>query len=158
MIGSGRNRVAFAHVNDAVQGLLLVLEHDSVEGQIYNIVDDRCPTQEVPLQEIAEQLGASMPRIHVPYWLLYSAALVAERVAQVTRSPHPLVTRFGLLLYVRADNCFAIGKARHRLGYEPRVPLRGACASQRRRIASVLPRPEISVLQPWWLQPRELDT
>jgi nucleoside-diphosphate-sugar epimerase len=122
VIGSGGNRVPVAFVDDVVQGLLLVLEHEAA-GEIYNITDDRCPTQSELLQEIADQLGARPPRIHVPYRLLYGAAYLAERLAQATRSEHPVVTRFGVLLY-GADNRFAIDKARRELGYEPRVSLR----------------------------------
>jgi nucleoside-diphosphate-sugar epimerase len=122
VIGSGGNRVPIASVDDVVQGLLLVLEHEAA-GQIYNITDDRCPTQVELLREIADQLGARMPRIHVPYRLLYGTAYLAERLAQATRSERALVTRFGVLLY-GADNRFAIDKARHELGYEPRVSLR----------------------------------
>jgi nucleoside-diphosphate-sugar epimerase len=63
-----------------------------------------------------------MPRIHVPYGLLYGAAYLAERLAHATRSEHAAITRFGVLLY-GADNRFAIDKARDQLGYEPRVSL-----------------------------------
>jgi nucleoside-diphosphate-sugar epimerase len=122
VIGSGGNRVPVAFVDDVVQGLLLVLEHEAA-GEIYNITDDRCPTQAELLQEIADQLGARMPRIHVPYRLLYGTAYLAELLAQATRSEGALVTRFGVLLY-GADNRFAIDKARRELGYEPRVSLR----------------------------------
>jgi nucleoside-diphosphate-sugar epimerase len=123
VIGSGRNRVPFAYVDDVVRGLLLVLEHEAAEGEIYNITDDSCPTQAELLREIADQLGAGMPRIQVPYGLLYGTAFLAERLAQATRSEHALVTRFGVMLY-GADNRFAIDKARRELGYEPRVSLR----------------------------------
>jgi nucleoside-diphosphate-sugar epimerase len=123
VIGSGRNRVPFAYVDDVVRGLLLVLKHEAAEGEIYNITDDRCPTQAELLREIAEQLGAGVPRIHVPYGLLYSTAFLAERLAQATRSERAVVTRFGVMLY-GADNRFAIDKARAELGYEPRVSLR----------------------------------
>jgi nucleoside-diphosphate-sugar epimerase len=123
VIGSGRNRVPVASVDDVVHGLVLVLGHEAAEGQIYNITDDSCPTQAELLREVADQLGAKMPRIHVPYGLLYGTAFLAERLAQVTRSEHALVTRFGVLLY-GADNRFAIDKARHELCYEPRVSLR----------------------------------
>jgi 2-alkyl-3-oxoalkanoate reductase len=121
VIGSGRNRVPVAFVDDVVRGLLLVLEHQAA-GEVYNITDDRCPTQRELLEEIADQVGARPPRIHVPYRLLYGAAYLAERLAQATRSERAVVTRFGVLLY-GADNRFAIDKARHELGYEPRVPL-----------------------------------
>jgi 2-alkyl-3-oxoalkanoate reductase len=123
VIGSGRNRVPFVNVDDVVQGLLLVLEHERAEGQVYNVTDDRCPTQEELLHVIADELDAEMPRIHVPYGLLYSAAFLAERLAQVTHTPRAMVTRFGVALY-GADNRVAIDKARKDLGYEPRVPLR----------------------------------
>jgi nucleoside-diphosphate-sugar epimerase len=123
VIGSGRNRVPVASADDVVQGLLRVLEHEAAEGEIYNITDDSCPTQVQLLREIADELGARMPRIHVPYRLLYGTAFLAERLAQATRSERAVVTRFGVLLY-GADNRFAIDKARHELGYEPRVPLR----------------------------------
>jgi nucleoside-diphosphate-sugar epimerase len=123
VIGSGRNRVPFTNVDDVVRGLLLVLEHERAEGQIYNISDDGSQTQEELLRAIAEELGARVPQIHVPYGVLYSAAFVAERLAHVMRSPHPIVTRFGVALY-GADNRVAIDKARDELGYEPQVPLR----------------------------------
>lgn len=123
IIGSGRNAVPFVHVDDVVQGLLLVLEHERAEGQVYNITDDNCPTQEGLLREVAEQVGATPPRIHVPYSLVYSAAYVAEGIATLSRRQHPLVTRFGVALY-GANNHYAIDKARTELGYEPQVSLR----------------------------------
>jgi nucleoside-diphosphate-sugar epimerase len=122
VIGSGRNRVPFAYVDDVVRGLLLVLEDEAAVGEIYNITDDRVPTQAELLREVADQLGVEMPRIHVPYGPLYGAAFLAERLARATRSEHAAVTRFGVMLY-GADNRFAIDKARAALGYEPRVPL-----------------------------------
>jgi nucleoside-diphosphate-sugar epimerase len=123
VIGSGRNRVPFAYVDDVVQGLLLALEQEAAAGEIYNITDDRCPTQLELLREIADQLGVGVPHVHVPYGLLYSAGFLAERLAQATGSERAVVTRFGVMLY-GADNRFAIDKARAELGYEPRVSLR----------------------------------
>jgi 2-alkyl-3-oxoalkanoate reductase len=146
VIGSGHNRVPFAYVADVVRGLVLVLENERAEGQVYNITDDRWPTQAELMGEIALHVGAKTPRIHVPYRLLYSAAFAAERAADLTRRPDPLVTRFGVALY-GADNRVSIDKARQELGYEPQVPLAAgvslAAAWYRERAASpVLPRPE----------------
>jgi nucleoside-diphosphate-sugar epimerase len=123
VIGSGRNTVPFVYVADVVQGLVLTLERKEAEGQVYNIDDDNCPTQKELLQEIAEQVGARPPRIHVPRSLLYGAAYIAEGIAALTHSSQPLVTRFGVALY-GADNRYSIDKARHELGYKPQVPLR----------------------------------
>jgi 2-alkyl-3-oxoalkanoate reductase len=122
MIGSGGNRVPIAYVDDVVRGLLLVLEGGQAVGQIYNIADDRTPTQEELLRTIAEQLNARMPRIHIPYGLLYGTAFAAEGVARITRNQRALVTRFGVTLY-GADNRVSIDKARQELDYEPQTSL-----------------------------------
>jgi nucleoside-diphosphate-sugar epimerase len=123
IIGAGRNAVPFVYVSDVVQGLMLALERRRAEGQVYNIDVDQCPTQEELLREIAEQVGAKPPRLHVPYSLLYSAAYVAEGIAAFTHTSQALVSRFGIALY-GADNHYAIDKARKELGYEPKVSLR----------------------------------
>ena len=122
VIGSGSNLVPFVYVDDVVRGMLLVLEHQQAKGQIYNISDDNWPTQADLLREIAEQLGVRPPRFHIPYRLLYCSAFVAEGFAELTRSQHPLVTRFGVAMY-GADNRFSSRRARQELGYEPQVPL-----------------------------------
>lgn len=145
VIGSGRNRVPFAYVADVVRGLVLVLEHKRAEGQTYNITDDRWPTQAELLREISRQVGARSPRVHVPYWLLYSAAFAAEQAGDLARRPNPVITRFGVALY-GADNRVSIDKARRELGYEPRVSLEEgvglATAWYRERLARpAVPRP-----------------
>lgn len=123
IIGSGRNAVPFVYVADVVRALLLALEREQAAGQVYNITDDRWPTQEELLREIAAQVEARPPRTHIPYSLLYGAAYVAEGIAALARSAHPLVTRFGVAVY-GADNRYSIAKARKELDYEPQVPLR----------------------------------
>jgi nucleoside-diphosphate-sugar epimerase len=123
IVGSGRNAVPFVYVTDVVQALLLALDRDEAAGRIYNITDDDCPTQEELLTAIAAEVGARPPRIRIPYSVLYGAGYVAERIAALTHSPHPLVTRFGVALY-GADNRCAIDRARKELGFEPQMPLR----------------------------------
>lgn len=123
IVGTGRNAVPFVYVTDVVRALLLALDRDEAAGQVYNITDDDCPTQEELLTAIAAELGVKPPRIRIPYSVLYGAGYVAERIAALTHSPHPLVTRFGVALY-GADNRCSIEKARRELGFEPQVPLR----------------------------------
>lgn len=123
IVGSGRNAVPFVYVTDVVQALLLALDRDEAVGQVYNITDDDCPTQEELLTAIAAEVGAKPPRIRIPYSVLYGAGYMSERIAALTHSPDPLVTRFGVALY-GADNRCAIDKARKELGFEPQVPLR----------------------------------
>jgi nucleoside-diphosphate-sugar epimerase len=124
IVGSGDNALPFVYVSDVVQGLLLALDREHAVGQAYNITNDRPLTQQQMLDAIAHEIGASPPRIHVPYQALYAAGSAAEKLAMLTRSQHqPLLTRLGVKLF-GTDNRHAIDKARRELGYQPMVDLR----------------------------------
>lgn len=124
IIGSGDNAVPLVYVTDIVQGLLLAMDNEHAVGQAYNIGNDQPLTQKVFFSAIAQEVGVSPPRIHVPYDPLYTAAYAAERIAAFSgnRIP-PFVTRHSVKLY-GADNHLSIAKARRELGYAPQVPLR----------------------------------
>jgi nucleoside-diphosphate-sugar epimerase len=124
LVGSGDNAIPLVYVTDVVRALLLALDHDRAPGQAYNITNDRPLTQKQLLSAIAEEIGASPPRIRVPYRALYAAGYLAERVATATPSvTRPPITRLGVAFF-GADNRYSIGKARRELGYAPHVDLR----------------------------------
>lgn len=123
IVGSGENVVPFVYVTDAVQGLLLALDHEHAVGHAYNITNDRPLTQEHLLHAIAHEVGGEPPRVRVPYRALYAAGYIAERFAARTcSSRRPTVTRLGAAFF-GTDNRYAIHKARRELGYTPRVDL-----------------------------------
>jgi 2-alkyl-3-oxoalkanoate reductase len=122
--GAGDNAIPLVYVTDAVQGLLLALDHPRAVGQAYNITNDAPFTQEQFLREVAREIGANPPRIHIPYHALYAAGCLAERLAVLRPSAHrPAITRLGVT-FIGTDNRYAIGKARRELGYRPRISLR----------------------------------
>jgi nucleoside-diphosphate-sugar epimerase len=124
VVGSGDNAMPFVYVSDVVRGLLLALDHDRAVGEAYNITNDRPLTQQQLLDAIARDIGASLPRFHIPYRALYAAGYLAERLAMVTPSrSRPPITRLGVAFF-GTDNRYAIHKARHELGYSPQVDLR----------------------------------
>jgi nucleoside-diphosphate-sugar epimerase len=121
--GAGDNAVPLVYVTDAIQGLLLALDHPRAVGQAYNITNDAPLTQEQFLRAVASEIGASPPRIHIPYPALYAAGCLAERLAALRPSAHrPPITRLGVA-FIGTDNRYAIGKARQELGYRPRITL-----------------------------------
>jgi nucleoside-diphosphate-sugar epimerase len=123
-VGAGDNALPFVYVTDVVQGLLLALDHERAVGQAYNITNDRPLTQQQFLEAIAHEIGASPPRLHVPYRALYAAGYAAERLAMIRRSERqPIVTRLGVKLF-GTDNRHAIDKAQRELGYKPAVSVR----------------------------------
>jgi nucleoside-diphosphate-sugar epimerase len=124
IVGSGDNALPFVYVTDVVRGLLRALDHEDAIGQAYNITNDRPLTQRELLDAIAREVGASPPRLRVPYHALYAAGYLAERLAVITRSKRqPVVTRLGVKLF-GTDNRHAIDKARRELGYSPKVALK----------------------------------
>ena len=121
--GAGDNAIPLVYVTDAVQGLLLALDHEHAVGQAYNITNDAPLTQEHFLAEVAREIGAAPPRTHIPYQALYAAGYAAEQLARISRSQNqPLLTRLGVKLF-GTDNRHAIDKARRELGYRPLVSL-----------------------------------
>ncbi|HYZ28994.1 MAG TPA: NAD-dependent epimerase/dehydratase family protein [Thermoleophilaceae bacterium] len=124
IVGSGQNAMPFIYVADIVQGLLLALDRPEAVGQAYNLANDEPLTQEELLRALAEEIGATPPRIRVPYGALYAAGYLAEHAARLVRARHkPILTRLGVAIF-GADNRHAIGKARRELGYSPAVPVR----------------------------------
>jgi nucleoside-diphosphate-sugar epimerase len=124
IVGPGDNFLPFVYVSDVVQGVLLALDTDRAVGRAYNITNDRPLTQQQFLNAIAREIGASPPRLHVPYRPLYAAGYAAERLAMLTRSQRqPVVTRLGVKLF-GTDNRHVVDKARRELGYRPWVGLR----------------------------------
>lgn len=126
IVGSGNNNVPFVYITDVVQALLLALDAEQAIGHIYNIGNDQSLTQKQYLSAIAQEVGVVPPRIHVPYYSLYTAAYVAERIATLSgyRIP-PVVTRHGIKI-LGEDSHLSIDKARSELGYTPHVSIREA--------------------------------
>jgi nucleoside-diphosphate-sugar epimerase len=123
IVGSGDNALPFVYVTDVVQGLLAALDQEDAIGRAYNVTNDRPLTQRQFLHAIAREIGASPPRVHLPYRALYAAGYAAERLASLTRSQRqPVVTRLGVKLF-GTDNRHAIDKARRELGFSPQVSL-----------------------------------
>jgi nucleoside-diphosphate-sugar epimerase len=75
------------------------------------------------LRAIARAVGASPPRLRLPYGALYAAGYLAERAAALAPSSRrPPITRLGVA-FAGTDNRYGIYKARRELGFRPRVDL-----------------------------------
>jgi len=77
IVGSGRGRFSFVHVEDAAAATLAAVE--DARGGVYNIVDDEPAELREWLPFYAESLGAKPPR-RVPRWLarIFAGPFMAE--------------------------------------------------------------------------------
>jgi nucleoside-diphosphate-sugar epimerase len=123
ILGRGDNALPFCYVTDIVQGFLLAAYAEKAPGNVYNISNDRPLTQQEIFDAIADAVGGTRPRLHLPYLPIYYGAIAAERViARATRTK-PLVTQLGAMMF-GTDNKHSVEKARRELGFEPKVDLR----------------------------------
>jgi nucleoside-diphosphate-sugar epimerase len=124
IVGRGNNPIPLVYVTDAVQGLLLALEHERALGEAFNITNDQPLTQQEFVETIAHEIGVRPPRLRVPYHVLYAAAYGAERAADLLPGAHrPLITRAGVA-FLGSRIRFSVEKARGKLGYAPEISLR----------------------------------
>jgi nucleoside-diphosphate-sugar epimerase len=123
MIGSGENHLPLIYARDAAQGAVLASEAERAEGRSYLLVNDEPVTQRDFLTAIAGELGSRLPTRRIPYRLAVTLGAVAESLGRLARRPQPPpVMRYGLQL-LGGENRFAIGRARHELGFSPEVGL-----------------------------------
>jgi dihydroflavonol-4-reductase len=112
-----------AHVDDVASGHLLAAQGGRV-GERYILGGENMPLAEI-LAEVARLVGRPSPRLRVPYWVAFSAAIGAEWAAQVTGRA-PLATRDSVRMS-RKKMYFTSAKAEREFGYRPR-PARAAVA------------------------------
>ena len=119
MFGSGEVLYHFVHVHDLCDGLMLCAERDEAVGDVYLLADEYAITLNTVVKCMAEALGVSPPRIKLPYSLLYGLAATCEAVCKPFGIAPPLYRRRAA--WFNSTRAFDIGRARERLGYQPKI-------------------------------------
>ncbi|MHB8598960.1 MAG: NAD-dependent epimerase/dehydratase family protein [Ktedonobacteraceae bacterium] len=122
IVGRGDNALPFCYVSDVVQGFMLAAYHENAPGNVYNITNDRPLTQLEMYNAIADAVGGTHPKIHLPYLPIYYGSIVAERVVARVTHTKPVVSELGALMF-GSDNRHSVEKARRELGFEPQIDL-----------------------------------
>jgi nucleoside-diphosphate-sugar epimerase len=121
VIGSGRNHVPLAYVDDVAAGMLLASQAERAAGRAYLLLNDEAVTQREFLAAIAAELGVAPPSRNLPYRAGVLAGGVAEIAWKLARRRQaPPVMRYGLQL-LGGENRFSIARARQELGFSPAV-------------------------------------
>ena len=116
LIGNGKNRIAFIHVDDLVSALLLALKE---KGEF--IVDSGEQYSQKELYSLAcRELGVKTPHNQVPKWLAYALARASTFYAKAFhKKPLLLAEEVNTLAQDRVFDC---SRARA-LGFKPRKKL-----------------------------------
>ncbi|MEX0612197.1 MAG: NAD-dependent epimerase/dehydratase family protein [Pirellulales bacterium] len=127
-LGRGDRVLNNTAVENLCDAILLAIEKPGIEGEIFNIRDERLVTREEFVNTIADYLGKPHPR-HVPERLGRLLVGPIETIARLRgRQTPPLLTR-AQIKFMTLNLDFSIAKAKRLLGYRPRVDFRDGIAA-----------------------------
>jgi nucleoside-diphosphate-sugar epimerase len=122
-VGRGDRLLNNTAVENLCDAILLAIETPGIEGETFNIRDERLVTREEFINTIADYLGKPHPR-HVPEWLARLLVGPIEWIARLRgRETPPLLTR-AQIKFMTLNLDYSIAKAKRILGYQPRVDFR----------------------------------
>ncbi len=122
LIGDGTPRYHLTYIDDLVDGIVLCGKRSEAIGQVFILGGPSAPTLNEWAHIVAELLGVSPPRLHLPVWPFMAAAAMAEAVFPPLGLKPPIFRR--RMDFFTKNRAFSIQKARQLLGYAPSVDVR----------------------------------
>ena len=123
MVGDGKKLSDNTYVGNFADAVMLAVDKPGIEGEAFNIRDERLVDRNEFIGAVAKYLGVSFPR-RVPLWLAKAAVGPIEGTARLFgRQTAPLLTR-ARMKFMTLNLDYSIEKARQQLGYQPRVDFR----------------------------------
>ena len=119
-IGRGKNLTPIVHVDDVVQAAVLAM-HKGRIGEAYIIAGDKSYELDEIRRIILDALGIRRPYPYMPVVIAKMIAILCEMLGGFYGCI-PMVNRINIES-TAIDRVFSIDKARHELGYEPKVKL-----------------------------------
>ena len=122
MIGSGKALYHFVYIDDLVDGIMLAGQKPEALGEVFTIAGEKFISLRELVDLIVDILEKPRPKLHIPFYPVYVAALLCENACRLLRIDPPLYPR--RVNFFRKDRAFAIDKAKRVLGFTPRLSLR----------------------------------
>jgi nucleoside-diphosphate-sugar epimerase len=119
LIGRGDRLLNNTSAENLCDAILLAIETPGIDGETFNIRDERLVTREEFIHTIADYLGEPHPG-HVPEWIARILVRPMETMARATGRGAPQLTQ-ARMKFLTQNLDFSIKKAKRMLGYRPRV-------------------------------------
>lgn len=119
-VGNGKNQVHMFYVDDAIKGLILAADKGK-SGDIYIIGDNTSVKMTELVEMVANILKVPAPKRHISVFAARFFAALFELKASVFGGT-PKMSREMITGFI-SNMSFSIAKAKHELGYEPKVGL-----------------------------------
>ena len=128
IVGSGESLIQFVHVSDIVQGFIKALENpDASKGETFIISENHAYSYKEVYSIIAELLGKTPPKLHLPPWLAKLSIAPVEFFNKLT-GREDFMWHTATVDSVMSNRAYSIDKAVKLLGYNPRYDLRTGLA------------------------------
>jgi nucleoside-diphosphate-sugar epimerase len=121
MLGTGRIYYHLTYIDDLVEGLRLCGEHVTAAHRTYILAGGEVTTLNELVTRIADAADVPPPHLRLPVWPFWVAGAACEAVCVPLGIEPPLYRR--RVDFYTKSRAFDITRARHELGYEPRVGL-----------------------------------
>jgi nucleoside-diphosphate-sugar epimerase len=120
LIGRGDRLLNNTSIENLCDAILLAIETPGIDGEVFNIRDERLVTREEFVHTIADYLGKPHPR-HVPERLAKTIVKPIEAIARFRGRQTPPILTHGQIKFLTQNLDYSIAKAKRVLGYRPHV-------------------------------------
>jgi nucleoside-diphosphate-sugar epimerase len=120
----GSNRLPLTFVDNCAEAIVLAGLTRGIEGEIFNVVDDEYLTSRQFLR--MSKKAKPFRSVRVPYTLAYALCLLWEKYSKWSKGQLPPVFNRRRCSAEWKSNRYSNQKLKHRLGWQPRVPMRQA--------------------------------
>ncbi|GAH79222.1 unnamed protein product, partial [marine sediment metagenome] len=121
ILGNGKPFYHLVYVEDLVTGFELCAQKENALGQVYILGGDKYLTLNDLMDLIAEVLGVSLSKIHLPVFPFKALSALCEKVCIPLRIEPPLHKR--RVDFFTKSRAFNISRAKEELGYRPKFDL-----------------------------------
>jgi nucleoside-diphosphate-sugar epimerase len=121
LVGDGDNPLPLTYVDNTVDGILLSISNDKAVGQAYNLVDGAAITQKEFLDRYRAAVDNRFITFSLPLPLLLAGAVLARQLKRFGITSIDTTAQGFKAQY--ANVRFDAAKARHELGWQPRIAM-----------------------------------
>ena len=121
MFGSGKTFYHPLYIDNLIDAFVLLLDLEKGRGETYIIADEEYVSLKDLVNRVARAMNKEVKLIYLPFWPMYMASVVCEKLCKPFGIPPPLFPRRAD--WYRQIRAFRIDKAKRELNFEPKVSL-----------------------------------
>ncbi len=121
LIGNCAANFHAVYIDDLVEGFWRTITTPGIAGETFLIGGPAYVSLQEYIDAAARAVGATRPKIRLPYWPVHGAAWACELLCKPLGMEPPIHRR--RVRFFKNNRAFSIEKARARLGYAPQIDL-----------------------------------